>query len=157
MKTGPFYTMPFRTEQLGKKGSLEKCDLADSIRQNIRMLLLTPPGRYRYEPFYGCKIHWFQFLVENRAMEGRKEEDQFRLNLQENIRQLILRYEPRINLSEVEVELRQDPSEHVPWKHKRTNWNGKSVIQVVVSVKGRVKPEYALDQTMELEDTISLI
>ncbi|MBK8492212.1 MAG: GPW/gp25 family protein [Saprospirales bacterium] len=157
METERFYSMPFRTELLGKKGSLEKCSLADSIRQNIRVLLLSPPGRYRYDPFLGCKIHRFQFMANNRAMEGRKEEDLFRLDLQENIKQLIQRYEPRILLSDVEVELRQDPSEQIPWKSKRATWSNKSVIQVIVSIKGKVKPEYALDQELELEDTISLI
>ena len=152
-----FYSIPFQTEQLGKKGSLQKCELADSIRQNIRMLLLTPPGRYRFDPFLGCKIHWFQFMANNRMMEGRKEEDQFRMDLQENIKQLIQRYEPRVQLSDVEVDLRQDPAEHIPWKTKRANWNGNPVIQVIVSIKGRIKPEYALDQPLELEDTISLI
>lgn len=152
-----FYSMPFRTESLGKKGSLQKCDLMESIRQNIRLLLLTPPGRYRHDPFYGCKIHWFQFMANNRAMEGRKEEDQLKLDIRENIRKLILRYEPRIDLSDLEVELRQDPAEQIPWKSKRAAWPGKPVIQVVVNIKGKVKEAYALDQQLELEDTISLI
>lgn len=157
MATPQFYSMPFRTESLGKKGSLQKCDLMESIRQNIRLLLLTPPGRYRFDPFYGCKIHWFQFMANNRAMEGRKEEDLFKLDIQENIRQLILRYEPRIVISDIEVELRQDPAAQIPWKSQRAAWPGKPVIQVIVSIKGRVKAEYALDQQLDLEDTISLI
>lgn len=154
MEKQPFYSIPFRTGQLGKSGSLEKCSLSDSIRQHIRLLLLTPPGRFRYDPFYGCKIHWYQFLVSNRAMEGRKEEDQFRLDIQENIRSLIERFEPRIELTDVTIALKQDPSSHIPWK---THGAGKPVIQVVVWVKGKIKPEFAFDQQLELEDTISLV
>lgn len=154
MEKQPFYSIPFRTGQLGKSGSLGKCGLSDSIRQNIRLLLLTPPSRFRFDPFYGCKIHWYQFLVSNRAMEGKKEEDQFRLDMQENIRKLIERFEPRIELTDIEIELKQDPSSQIPWK---TRQNGLPVIQVVVWVRGKIKPEFAFDQQMELEDTISLI
>lgn len=157
MEEERFYSMPFRTEQLGRKGSFEKCSLLDSIRQNIRVLLLTPPGRYRYDPFLGCRIHWFQFLANNRAMEGKKEEDRFRLELQENIKMLIQRYETRIDLAEVEVEMRQDPSAYKPWASKTGRWKDKHVIQVIVNIRGRIKPEFAIDQNLDLEDTISLV
>ena len=148
--------MPFRTGSLGKRGSLEKCDLATSIRQNIRMLLFTPPGRFRFDPFFGCKIHWYHFMANNRAMEGKKEEDLFRLRIKENIEGLIRRFEPRINLIDLEVELRQDPANQIPWKSKKTR-NGQNVIQVIVHLRGKIKPEYAFDRELALEDTISLV
>ena len=87
--------MPFRAEKLIHKGTLDKCDLATSVRQNLRLLLITPPVRVKFDPFYGCKIHWFQFLASNRAMERRKEEDDFKYKIEQNITALIERFEPR--------------------------------------------------------------
>jgi phage baseplate assembly protein W len=157
MDKQPFYAIPFRTEQLGARDSLQKCSLKDSIRQNIRVLLLTPPGRFRYDPYYGCRIHWYQFMTSNHAMQGKKEEDQFRLKLQENLKELIRRFEPRIELTDLEVDMRQDPGEQIPWKRKAGSRGGKNVIQVIIYIKGRIKTEFALDQELELEDTISLV
>ena len=65
-----FYKMPFNVHALvNGNGRLEKTGLVDSIRQNLRLLLATPPMRVEFAPIYGCKIHWSQFLTSNRIMD----------------------------------------------------------------------------------------
>jgi phage baseplate assembly protein W len=152
-----FYSMPFRAERLVKKGELEKCDLAASVRQNLRLLLITPPVRVKFDPYYGCKVHWFQFLATNRAMERKKEEDDFKYKMEQNITTLIERFEPRVQLKEVNVSIRYAIEDQTKWHLSDAQRTKSTVIQILVGVKGTIKPEYAFGQTLDLEDTIPLL
>jgi phage baseplate assembly protein W len=151
-----FYTIPFRTERLVNKGKLDRSDLLTSVRQNLRLLLMTPPLRMRYDPFFGCRIHWFQFLLNNRIMEGKKEEEGFKQRIEENIEKLVLKFEPRIVLREVNVSIRFAVEDHTKWQltpAERTQ----NVIQMLVSLRGDVNPDLAYGQSLQLEDTIPLL
>lgn len=154
-----FYTIPFRAENLVQKGKLEKCDLAVSVRQNLRLLLMTPPMRVRHDLFYGCKIHWQQFLAENGAMEEDKYlEDNFKIVLEKNIKQLVQKFEPRIHLDELTVDLRYSEDTHTRWQLLKTQRRQNNNIQIIVNIKGKVKDEYIFDgQSLDLEDTIPLL
>jgi phage baseplate assembly protein W len=152
-----FHNLPFRAEGLGKKGSISRCDLAVSIRQNLRLLLISPPLRLRFDPYYGCRIHRAQFLAGNRAMEGRREEDDFKFKLEQNIETLIRRFEPRLMLQEVNIKIRYSKDDQMEWKHGVFKTKKRNIIQVSVHIKGDVKPEYAQGQTIFLEDNIPLL
>ena len=149
--------MPFRAERLIHKGTLDKCDLAASVRQNLRLLLITPPVRVKFDPFYGCKIHWFQFLASNRAMERKKEEDDFKYKIEQNITSLIERFETRVQLKEVNISIRYAVEDQTKWYLSDAQRTKSTVIQILVGVKGTIKPEYAFGQTLDLEDTIPLL
>jgi len=151
--------MPFRAENLTKKGKLERCDLAVSVRQNLRLLLMTPPARVRDTPLYGCIIHWQQFVASNQLMEeDKKQEDDFIGSLEGNVRALIERFEPRILLSEVAVDIRYTIEEHITWRLGRTPREKNNVIQIIVKIKGTVKTQFLFDgQSLDLEDTIPLL
>jgi phage baseplate assembly protein W len=152
-----FHTMPFRAESLIKKGPSEKCDLATSVRQNLRLLLMTPTMRVRFDPRYGCKVHHFQFLASNRAMENRKEEDDFKYLMEKNITALIEQFEPRVLLKDVGITIRYAVEDHTKWYLSEGQRIKGSVLQLVVNVKGSVKPEFAFGQELDLEDTIALL
>jgi phage baseplate assembly protein W len=151
-----FYTIPFRTERLVHKGKLERSDLLTSVRQNLRLLLMTPPLRVRYDPYYGCRIHWYQFLLDNRIMEGKKEEESFKQKIEENIEKLVKKFEPRVILREVNVNIRYAVEDHSKWQltpAERTQ----NVMQMLVTMRGDVNPDLAYGQTLQLEDTIPLL
>ena len=154
-----FYSMPFRAENLTKKDKLERCDLAVSVRQNLRLLLMTPPARVRNSPLYGCIIHWQQFVASNRLMEeDKRQEDIFKVSIERNIKDLIERFEPRILLSEVEVDIRYTVEEQTTWRLVKTQIRENNVIQIIVNIKGKVKPQFVFDgQSLDLEDTIPLL
>jgi phage baseplate assembly protein W len=152
-----FYSMPFKSENLIKKGQLEKCDLATSVRQNLRLLLVTPTMRVRFDPFYGCKVHWFQFLASNRAMEQRKEEDDFKYRMEQNITALIEKFEPRVLLKEVNIKIQYGVEENTQWLRPDLQKTKKSAIQMIVTVRGSIKPEFAFGQELDLEDSIPLL
>jgi len=154
-----FYSMPFRAENLTKKGKLERCDLAVSVRQNLRLLLMTPPAKVRDSPLYGCIIHWQQFVASNRLMEeDKRQEDNFKVNIERNVSALIERFEPRISLSEVSVDIRYNAEEHTTWRLVKSNLKENNVIQIIVNIKGKVKSQFLFDgQSLDLEDTIPLL
>jgi len=154
-----FYSMPFRAENLIKKGKLERCNLAVSVRQNLRLLLMTPPARVRDTPLYGCIIHWQQFVASNRLMEeDKRQEDNFKVNIERNVSALIERFEPRITLTEVSVHIQYNEEEHTTWRLVKSNIRENNVIQIIVNIKGKVKPQFLFDgQSLDLEDTIPLL
>lgn len=152
-----YYTLPFRAERLIKKGKLERSDLQTSVRQNLRLLLITPPIRVRFDPYYGCVVHWQQFLANNRAMEHKREEDDFKYKMEENIKILIEKFEPRVTLRDVTVTIKYKKEEHLPWILAIDQHNIKNVLQLIVKITGSIKSEYAHGQVLELEDTIPLL
>jgi predicted component of type VI protein secretion system len=166
-----YYTLPFRAERLiGKSPSdtfgyseatqphiLEKSALKESVRQNIRLLLITPPLRVRFDPFYGCIVHWQQFLAGNRAMESKREEDNFKHKMEENIKSLIEKFEPRVELREVIVTIKYAIEDHFEWKLSAEQRTLNNVLQLIVRITGTIKGEYAHGQSLELEDTIPLL
>ena len=152
-----FYSIPFRAERLTGGGKLERCDFAVSVRQNWRLLLMTPPMRVRFDPFYGCKVHWQQFLASNRAMERKREEDDFISRVERNIEALIQRFEPRIELKDVTVNIHYAKEDQKRWSLSDTRLSQNHVIQLIVKIRGTVKPEFAYGQTLDLEDTIPLL
>ena len=151
--------MPFRAERLLQKGQLEKCDLAESVRQNLRLLLMSPPMRVRQSALYGCKIHWQQFVAENRTMEeDKRREDHFKITLEKNIKQLVEHFEPRIQLDEVTVDIKYVNEEYPKQQLTKVRQKNENVIQIIVNIKGKVKSEYVYDgQSLVLEDTIPLL
>lgn len=156
-----FYSIPVQMGKLVKGEQLEKCDLEQSVRQNLRLLLMTPPLRVRHDPLYQCKIHWQQFLTENGLMEEDQHmEDGFKNILEKNIKRLIEKFEPRIQLSELHVNIKY-PNEPVSAQkilYLRRQDVDRKIIQVVVSLKAVIKPEYVLGgEILTLKDIIPLI
>jgi phage baseplate assembly protein W len=152
-----YFTMPFRAEKLIKRGELERSDLQQSVKQNMRLLLITPPLRVRFDPYYGCLVHWQQFLASNRAMEHKREEDNFKVKMETNIRNLIEKYEIRVALRDVSVTIKYKKEDYFPWLISADQRVQNDVLQMVVKIAGSIKPEYAYGETLELEDTIPLL
>ena len=152
MNNEVFYTIPTRTERLGRSGSMPKSNLIESIKQNIKMILTTPPLRSRFDSFYGCKIQRLRFLAANKAMEGTSDENIFKKSIRENITHLLHKYEKRIDLDQVEVSLTyQTDDDNTKYAHQN------QAILVKVSVKGKVKKLFAIDKPIEINENISLI
>lgn len=150
-----FYDFPVRLSEMGRKGSFERCDLANSVRKNLRLMLFSPPLRVRMDPIFGCFIHRMQFLAVNRAMNNRQE-NEFKVALERNIELLIKRFEPRIIRAEVEAGISYNLDEQLVWKNGKYVSANRNAIQVTVSIKGEINPDLAFGQTLELEDTIPL-
>ncbi|MCA8927705.1 MAG: GPW/gp25 family protein [Alphaproteobacteria bacterium] len=69
----------------------------EDIRQSLTILLRTRPGERVMQPDYGCGIYRYVFDIMDANLEA---------NLQDEIRQAILFFEPRIRLDAVTVTVR---------------------------------------------------
>ncbi len=155
-----FHNLPFNAKKLVKnEGTLDRCDLKTSISQNLRLLLMTPPLRLRFAPFYGSKIHFYQFVLSNRLMQDNPDlEDNFKIKVEKNVKALVEKYEKRIQVTEVIVNIRYAPKQDEKWRFSRVKRTNNSIIQVIVNIKGKITPQYILDgQSLVLKDTIPLL
>lgn len=97
-----YYTIPFDTKMLVEKQPHKLCDLKDSIRLNINLIIKTAYGDNRYDKTYGCLI-WNKDYSTVTNVSNWKDE------LQSLMLSAIEKNEPRIgkvkiNLSMEEVE-----------------------------------------------------
>ena len=160
-----FYSLPFRAEKLvapdpdnqpPRLGDAEKTDLLHSIFQNLRLLFSTRPMRLQFDPDYGCNIHWSHFSLDSRLIrEGSPEEDRFKIRLEQNIRTLIEKFEPRIKLDAIVLGFEKKRERK---KALREAQEVKNVLRINVKITGVIKAAYTIDQhPIELEDYISLL
>jgi predicted component of type VI protein secretion system len=161
-----FYRLPFRAEKLvqtdkdnhpQKLNEADKCDLATSVRQNLRLLLMTPPTQVRSDPDYGCLIHWAHFGLNTRLMtNGSRKGDDFKIKIEQNVRKLIEKFEPRIEVKEIVVTIKN--AEYRKSQFFVAPQMKHSVLQIIVNVKGKVKEEFVFDGLpLEWENEIILL
>ena len=92
MFTGKGWPFPVRPSAHGKffyVGGDEK------IRQSVWIILSTAPGERLMRPDFGCRIHDLVFQPNSAAVRGL---------IREQVRDALIRYEPRIDLIEIRVE-----------------------------------------------------
>ncbi|HEX5837964.1 MAG TPA: GPW/gp25 family protein [Anaerolineales bacterium] len=79
----------------GSNGRLLFLDGPEKVRQGIWILLSTAPGERQMLPDYGCGIHDLVFQANTSTLRGLVEA---------NVRDALIRWEPRIDVIEVRVE-----------------------------------------------------
>ena len=79
----------------GTNGRLTYLDGAAKVRQSIWILLSTAPGERQMMPDYGCGIHNLVFQANTATL---------RSLIGANVREALVRWEPRIDLIDVRVE-----------------------------------------------------
>ncbi|AWK42269.1 phage baseplate protein [Photorhabdus laumondii subsp. laumondii] len=67
---------------------------AEHVRQSMKVLFLTEPGERIMREDYGCGLH--DYLFENIT-------DELMARIQTRIEERILRYEPRVEMTEIQV------------------------------------------------------
>jgi phage baseplate assembly protein W len=83
----------------GSNGRLLFLNGPEKVRQSIWILLSTAPGERQMLPEYGCGIHELVFQANTATLRGLVES---------NVRDALIRWEPRIDVIEVRVETPPD-------------------------------------------------
>lgn len=97
MEEQQYYKLPFQPASLFKDGGeIKVCSLAESIAQNIMLLITTKQGENRYNDEYGNAVWNIEF--DNAATNVLWEE-----TFQDSLAQLIREYEPRIVNPDIKV------------------------------------------------------
>ncbi|NHB60958.1 GPW/gp25 family protein [Photorhabdus sp. RW14-46] len=72
---------------------------AENVRQNMKILFLTEPGERIMRENYGCGLNDYLFA---------NIRDEMMAEIQTRIEERVLRYEPRADISEIQVNQRTD-------------------------------------------------
>ncbi len=81
-----------------ENGRVEISQTKENIRQSVKIILTTEPGERMVHPEFGTRLH--QFLFE--SMDSQTEEMICR-----EVRQSLRRWEKRIEVTQVETDIRQ--------------------------------------------------
>jgi len=90
---GKGWTFPIRPTPEGK---LSLVSGEEKIRQSLLLILSTAPGERKMYPEFGCGIHNLVFQPNTEMLHAR---------VQNQVRDALIRYEPRIDVVDVRVEM----------------------------------------------------
>ncbi len=90
---GKGWTFPIRPTPEGK---LSLVSGEEKIRQSLLLILSTAPGERKMYPEFGCGIHDLVFQPNTEMLHAR---------VQNQVRDALIRYEPRIDVVDVRVEM----------------------------------------------------
>ena len=79
---------------VGPGGGIAAAEYEESVRQAVWIVLATAPGERAMRPDFGCGMHDLVFAVNDSNTAGA---------VADSVREALLRFEPRIELLDVEV------------------------------------------------------
>ncbi|MCB0522689.1 MAG: GPW/gp25 family protein [Lewinellaceae bacterium] len=97
-----FYSIPFKAESMTKP-TYARVDLETSVRQHIKMMLMTIPNQVKFEPAYGGVLNKQHFRLPDKRKGDKKLEEELKDMVLKNIQYLIAAYEPRLKIKNVGV------------------------------------------------------
>ena len=101
-----YYAIPI---SLGKvingKHIHEEVDVRESIHQNINLMLKSFFLSYRYDPGYGCVMNKYQASTPPQNVSERVWREQIRNEIQLNLKDMLVRYETRVNVRDVFINM----------------------------------------------------
>jgi phage baseplate assembly protein W len=131
-----FYSMPFLAE-LATKSPYRKIGAEESVRENLRLILMSLPGQFRYDPTFGSTLNIQHFRLPDGKKGGKKFEDGLKDMVKKNLTLLIERHEPRLILEEVIVNV-QTPN---PAGNNQLLKNGRIALEI--KLNGRIEGQLA--------------
>jgi phage baseplate assembly protein W len=100
----------------GDHGRMALADSSDSISQSIWIILATAPGERMMRPDFGCGIHNLVFAVNDITTRTRVVQE---------VRNALIRWEPRIDVLDVSVETKGPDGEvlliNIQYRARSTN------------------------------------
>jgi predicted component of type VI protein secretion system len=109
-----YYSIPFDTELAGGK-SFRKTNVEESVRQHIRLLLTTMPGSFRFSPVFGSCLNKQHYRLPDKRKGEKKLESELKEKLLGNLRLLLEKFEPRLQLHDIEIKVKlPEPDEKEP-------------------------------------------
>jgi phage baseplate assembly protein W len=120
-----FYSIPIRADQLIEGKKLDMVDLRRSIHQNIHLIVKTLNLSYSFDPSFGSLLNRYHARTPPQKKSESRWRENIREELQKNLRDVFQKYETRIVVENVTVDLIDPPEKQ-----------SKSVVSVRVEVKG---------------------
>ena len=109
------------------KSKSEEVDIRLSIHENIRLILKTFTLSYRFDPTFGCVMNKYHASTPPQRQSERLWREAMRESIQKNLKDMLQRYETRIKVTDVIIDMRTT---------KRKNSN--STVKVKVQISGNL-------------------
>lgn len=120
-----YYSIPIRPDKIMEGHKLDLVDLRRSIHQHIHLIVRTTSLSYGFDPTFGSVLNKYHARTPPQRRSEARWRENIREDLQKNLKDLFTRYETRIVVENVMVNiLDPDPRQ------------AKSVVKVKVEVKG---------------------
>lgn len=102
-----YYAIPIHSDKLMRGRALEKVDIRRSIHEHIALMLRTLSLGYRFDPVYGSILNKYHASTPPQRRSQRIWLEEIRERIQKNLLDMLLRYETRIKVQDVFVDLVQ--------------------------------------------------
>jgi len=122
-----YYNIPFNTQALIDRKRHTKCELSESIRMNIHLIIRTHYKEFRYDSTYGCMIWNKDYSTVTNVSHWKDE-------LKEHMLKSIEINETRIN--KVKIDLNMEDTE-ISEKLKKQPQKLKK--RITIQIKGVIK------------------
>ena len=123
-----YYSIPLGTKRLMNGNKIhDEVELRESIFQNIRLILKTFALSYRFDQTFGSVMNRYQACTPPQRKSERVWRENMRESIQKNIKDMLQRYETRIKVSEVNIDLKPEKS-----------FNKDAIVNVQVQISGEV-------------------
>ncbi len=103
-----YYAIPIKLGEITKGKQLAGAlDIRESIHQNVNLILRTFSLSYRFDPSFGCIMNKFQAATPPQNLPERIWREKMREDIQENLKDMLQRYETRIKVKDVFIDMRR--------------------------------------------------
>jgi phage baseplate assembly protein W len=119
-----YYTLPLRFDKIISKEQHNNCSLEESIAQNLHLLVSTYHGESAFAEDYGCSI-WDEEFRTHLDIKWKEE-------VRKSVMNAIQKFEPRLLLSDVKVELSDHES-----RNQKTNLQVRR--KLVIAISGTIR------------------
>lgn len=100
-----YYSFPLKLNQVMKGKQLEHVEIRKSIHQNIRLIIKSLSLSYRFDPTFGSLLNKYHARTPPQRRSERAWREEMRESIQKNILDMLMRYETRLEVTDVTVDL----------------------------------------------------
>jgi len=102
-----YYHLPLKLDKILKGQTVaEEVDIRKSIHQNINLILKTYALSYRFDPNFGFVLNKYHASTPPQKVKEREWREKLREKAQNNLKDIISRYETRIKISSLILEFK---------------------------------------------------
>lgn len=104
-----YYSIPLKLDDVMRGKTLGQTDIKKSIHENIKLIIKTLSLSYRFDPTFGSLLSKFHARTPPQRKSERLWREEMREMIQINVKDMLQRYETRLDITDVLVDL-QEPS-----------------------------------------------
>lgn len=100
-----YYAIPLKLDGVMRGETLDDIDLRKAIHQNIRLILKSFMLSYRFDPTFGSILNKYHATTPPQKKALRAWREEIRENTQRNLKDMLQRYETRVTVTDVIIDL----------------------------------------------------